>query len=411
MLNPGDIFEVAQYIGTDLNGQALCRSKEHGLVRSYRILKKHERNSLRTQLKSSPITVVAVGISTTRKDQRLVLFASREECEQLLVDFFYQRDPHGNLSGRGTRDLSVRDLWIRRWTDAAEIFNQVQCDEPHSLHQPPNALMCWKIASTPRWLMPVLMQKQCACLTDKYRFCPAEQYEYGFSSPSCTSASSVFPRTFTVTLKNDTDGQCRDAQMVLHGFIRPKTWHFKFWTHVASASPKALFNAEYFRDGKPERVCWEEILTNPVPNGLAFSACQEVNGRCADCSNNTFSAVHSDCQNSLDEYTELAVTVFERAVTKKMSIKAYPGTPGTAARWRASVQCRDDMTATRSNGVPKLGMDGVCYNWDTESPIIHLFFLTFFIQTNPKDIWPDDMYNNLFWWLDSFDSWSITNVK
>lgn len=275
MINPGDIFTIDRYLNCDLSGRVWCRSYyDHNPVRSCRVLKKIELERLIKHLDKAPLTMVTVGSYKAKQGKRAV-FAFKEECEQLLVDFFYQHRPGGVLSDLCSRENDARRVWIQRWAGAAASVDEVQCSDPSKpLPALPNYVE-WKVASTPRWVMPVFVQRQSSWLGGPQRFCPNEQYEYGFSDPSCTYFSPNFPRTYTVAFQNDTNGQQCMAKVVLHEFINPQAWHFKFWPHVASASPTAAHYTEVLRGGRPECTSWKALLKSPIPKKGVFSKCQE----------------------------------------------------------------------------------------------------------------------------------------
>jgi hypothetical protein len=419
MIIPGDIIKITRIIKTDIQGLLHCATATGVDILSKRALSPNEYDIIRAQIEGGEMKVIVVGFKN-----KTPLFELDSHFERDLVSHYYEKR-NRVITGKGKNIPH----WELRWASGANGKDIVKClpisKKMKKVRLPSHSL--WKTLCAGTWRLPVFAHRTCDWLPDggPYRFCPSAQYEYGFTSPACVRTTQGFPRRLQAALsqqvqtgsaksKGASTPQKKHITLLLHGFLSPKQGHYKFWKHVVAGTPSAEAIRQW-RNGKLERDFWKKTLpSSPPANSIFLTAqCREhVNQKgkpstCEYCDYPQFSAVHDQIRPSLDEYLAEAVTILTSSTTKLVKMKKQPG---SSLRHRICVGCVD-MGNVVNGFCKKLALDGYCFNWEDEQPLVHLFVRTLYSASPWSNPFGKDLRDDLFWKDPGVLDWRIDHVS
>jgi hypothetical protein len=390
MKNPGDIVTIIRIAATNLQGYLILTTTDNKTVMLRDMLSREEKRQLEGALKKNNVNMVCVQ-SFGPKNISLV---SLKNYEKFLINFFYKNN------GKG-KNIPI---WIERWKMAARKFNQIQCKQAYSGISNPRPHTTWRFAVyEQQWQMPVYYKVYNEALPNNWidRFIPTQQYYFGFFRPSSYRTNKNFPNIQKATIKNVSNVfDIKEVTLILHGFIAPEILHYKFWRHVISGSPGLNKLSDIRRKNvqfkSEERDLWAKLLTNKIPDKAIFLSrgCKEnYNGTmCYGCSVSHFKSIHNEIVNSLSEYCRKAVSTFLKAPTKHMITGVYGHDQEIC---KIQLNCIDEKIITGKKYYPSLSLEGVCYNWTSKRPEIHLVCRTFFIRNSRKICGIDNLNDKL----------------
>ncbi len=408
MRRPGDLIKIKEFLYDDMMGFAWCIASDGGIVRSKRILSKKEKKTLKRRLNQDGEFVVTC-VPGGSPAENIYLFEMDNRFENELIDYYYEKKKNGKvLTGKGK---NIKD-WVDRFSIASDLANRVTCNHPFSKDiskkQKLPPFVKWKTVVSDTWRLPVFASSVCDWLNDAgpYHFQPIEQFSYGFFHPACNRIAKNFPIKLNAKIISSTgSGHSKKVSFVLYGFRSPKHWHYKFMKHVACVIPSSGEITKNFHSGREERKLWEMILKKEIPQKDLFNKClKRTKNICNHCNQNQFNRIHYFAEESLLEYLNLAVTLIEKAKTKRMKVGKYLG---NIPLHRVIIGCLDNANPQKGNYLT-LGLRGTCYNWEADIPVIHLVIRTMFFKSNPS-IWGSDTYNDPYW--RKADNWRIGNVS
>jgi hypothetical protein len=292
--------------------------------------------------------------------------------EHLLRFYYYQNDG-------GIRKERLDEV-LARWTEITSAPDGLSC-RPGSQF---DATTCWNMMELEgKWVMPVLASSYCHVINGEtsWTFCPTPPPELIGSTcpPWYKSDSREFPVVFSGQLHPKDGRAARRLVFVLHGFLRPEHWHYKFWKHPVSGTKTA-------QNGERER--WKAVLANSIPSASLFSdhGCKErlldpkkKKGRCEPCALTQFEKVHIRAGRVLREYIESCVTFFAEAATMEI-------------RWKEK---RDgvllaDIAASKPHGPAFyrfLSLKGVSYDWGAYRATVYLYPCTYYFRRSSLPLW------------------------
>ena len=152
----------------------------------------------------------------------------------------------------------------------------------------------------------------------------------------------------------------------IHGFVEPEKWHFVALCHFRK-------NCEIDVSKLPKecrRNLQERLEKEKQGKANEKSNC-EVN-RCLK--ERAFKGAHPLLSRCCEKIQKEAVTFWESVETKKLGIQTYH-----EKLWGKGVVKVGVIANGTIDGVMKrLVLRGICYNWDSDKPELHLAFVTYY---------------------------------
>jgi len=387
---PGDIITIKScYI--DQRNRVLLRDCH---CKAYQLAGKHDTNKIRKEVEEAirngrGFAICIPGVSSAGLP--LVLMKDWSYYRDNLINFFYMKRDHKVLP---FPFACYKNIWKERWTQAGSDWENVQCQPIRSIYNKPLQEFNWaealyvKNGNLPCWSMPVF----CSFCTEfdpsqKLRFSPQDPFEdFGYPQPCCYVALDGFPREYEAEItpiKNQNEK--RSIRIVLHGFLRPDTAHYKFWTHVVCGSPKADENTN-MNEGVEERSYWGGKLEPAIPAKCLFNNCtpHKKAETCKCPSLDQFKNIHEKIRDSFNSYLEEIDTFFTKSETIELIAAKY----GDLAYVHVNAIKKE---FDGRSWYPRLAMVGICHNWNDQKPILHLYVKTFF-RGRKNRLWGEDNY-------------------
>ena len=234
--------------------------------------------------------------------------------------------------------------------------------------------------------MPVLASRYCKELPDgaKWFFCPSSpSFLIGGVFPSCYRTDvQEFPVRFLAKIYQEKGDDVRQCKILLHGFLQPERWHYKFWKHTAGGTDTA--DCE-------ELERWKDILIIPIPSASFFNTqcCRErlidpkqyKLSRCEPCAPIQFIRVQADEASAIREYLESGDSFFVEASNRKIRWRKMGGDPVLIDFVAQSLH---DSTFNHL-----LVLRGACYDWDALCPTMYLYPWTYYFRRSCLPHWSD----------------------
>jgi hypothetical protein len=391
MLFPGDIITIKS-CDIDLNNRVLlhdCNGKSYILAgrhpNAFKIKKDIEQ---KINKKGYEPAVCIPGNSVDGFP--LVLM---ENYNDSLINQFYKK------RGRKVPPFPFahhKNVWEKRWTQAGNDWENIRCQRiESSIHGHPREFS-WAESvyygaggTVPCWVMPVFLSFAAEFDSpNEILFSPQDPFmNLGYPQPCCYVALDGFPREIRAQIITGNGSEPSALRIVLHGFLRPDTAHYKFWTHVVCGNERAKEITKK-NNGVRERSYWEGILDQGIPQENLFKNCRpHPRSETCDCpSREHFEEIHGKILDSFNSYLEKVITFLGKAKTIGLMAAQYPN--GIAP---VNVNAIKEECVNGRKWFPSLALAGMCYNWNDSEPILHLYVKTFF-RGHKNRLWGQDNY-------------------
>jgi len=376
MIQPGDIVMATSLAkARDRCGYTWYMTGNDQLVREYRPLSKRVLDQVFQKVVFGKNPVSLICVPGNAAGSPLVSFQS---YEQPLLEFYYEKDG-------GVRKGCLR-IVFKRWREIVNDPDKFSVSPAPRL-EPPNQITLWVILEKKnKWKMPALASRYSNLLAGdaRWRFCPSPPSilieNYLCPCCYCTDVRPL-PVRFSADIRPNQGADARQCTIVLHGFLQPERWHYKFWKHPVAGT---------LANDQEEQARWKDVLASPIPSTSLFASngCRErllvpgkSKGCCEPCSVGQFSLVHGAAGGTLREYLESGVTFLANATTREIRWKEI-GDKGVAL---VDIAAKGPHDATFYR---LLLLKGVCYDWDASSPTVFLYPWTYYFRRSRLPLWP-----------------------
>jgi len=317
-----------------------------------------------------------------------------------LIKYFYRDTGYRNSKGRYSKGQNI-PVWEKRWRQVVMekgdvSFEEVDFNNFNQIGLPKDGkdFDCeWMIAvrkderGNRQWAMPVFAPCLRNGLNDHntLRFIVTDHYwdssfhryykhsffalNYNFSTP--------VERIFEASNNRET----KQIRMILHGFLHPAILHYKFYRHVLG-----LGHNHDERYGASECAEWQRVLRAAVPDRSInqikrFDSLEKYGSKKGFryIKKNQFNGFHQAIKGGINAYLKKLSSFFSESATILLQHVDYESSPNVA--WCMLNMLGSEQEVNRqSNYLPFLVMEGMCYNWNDEIPILNLYVTTFFLK-------------------------------
>ena len=204
-------------------------------------------------------------------------------------------------------------------------------------------------------------------------------------------ATTDFPKLYDTGLKNDETGKNQQINIFIQGFLIPSKWHHCIWKHVFARSKKASL---------AERRLWEAYwnVNASIADIFEESECKS-NEKDLSCDNNnciersSFKSVHAKIEETCQKLLKEIITSFESNTTKYIAVSNVNEEQYKRIEIVLIKEIEIQRTAVLFGNETRLNeaiyhyarFSGACYNWDQETPVLHIHTRTMFIDKYKKD--------------------------